>query len=298
MCPFHPGAQYRYTEQLLALEQHRPQELQLWFPRGPSPLQVEVWCQRLSTHPDQRFALYIVQGIMEGFRIGANRSFTLHSGKQNMLSAVQYPAVIEEYLAEEVRLGRLLPLPWGTSVHTSRFGVIPKGHVPGKWRMITDLFSPHGASVNDAIHPDLCSLEYITVDCVARRACEMGPGALLAKADVKSAYRIVPVHPDDIPLLGVQWNGKSYMDRMLPFGLRSAPKIFNALADALEWVCRQAGVKDIYHYLDDFAIVGPPESPTCARHLGIFRRECRVLGVPLAEDKTEGPATCLTPFGH
>ena len=143
---------------------------------------------------------YIMQGIMEGFRIGANRSITLRSAKQNMLSAVQHLAVIEEYLAEEVQLGRLLPLPRGMSVHISRFGVILKGHVPGKWRMITDLSSPHGASVNDAIHSDLCSLEYITVDCVARRACEMGLGALLAKADVKSAYRIVLVHPRRHPL--------------------------------------------------------------------------------------------------
>ena len=177
--------------------------------------------------------------------------------KNNMQSALQHPAVIEEYPAEEVRLGRLLPLPWGTSVHVSRFGVIPKGHTPGKWRMITDLTSPHGCSVNDAIDPGLCSMEYITVDCVARRAWQMGPGALLAKADIKSAYRIVPVHPDDLPLLGVEWKGTRYIDRMLPFGLRSAPKIFNALADALQWLCQQAGVEDLFHYLDDFAIVGP-----------------------------------------
>ena len=37
-----------------------------------------------------------------------------------MLSAQQHPSVIDEYLAEEVRLGRLLPLPWpGTSVQIS-----------------------------------------------------------------------------------------------------------------------------------------------------------------------------------
>ena len=59
------------------------------------------------------------------------------------------------------------------------------------------------------------------------------------------------------------------------------PKIFNALADMLEWVCQQAGVKDIFHYLDDFAIVGPPEYPTYTRNLSIFRRECGILGYPL-----------------
>ena len=178
-------------------------------------------------------------------------------------------------------MGRLLPLPSGTSVHISRFGVIPKGHTPGRWQMITDLSSPHGASV----------------DTVAQRAWQMGQGALLAKADIKSAYRIVPVHPEDISLLGVEWDGKRYVDCMLPFGLRSAPKIFNALADALQWVCQHAGVQDIFHYLDDFAIVGPLESSTCANHVHIFQWECAALGVPLASDKTEGPTTCLTLLG-
>lgn len=46
-----------------------------------------------------------------------------------------------------------------------------------------------------------------------------GTGALLAKADIKSAYRLVPVHPDDRMLLGVEWQGSHYIDGMLPFAL-------------------------------------------------------------------------------
>jgi len=47
---------------------------------------------------------------------------------------------------------------------------------------------------------------------------------------------MVPVHPDDQRLLGVLWDGAIYMDRMLPFGLFSAPKIFSAIADAVQWI--------------------------------------------------------------
>lgn len=36
-------------------------------------------------------------------------------------------------------------------VHTSRIGVIPKKHQPGKFRLIVDLSSPRGKSVNDRI---------------------------------------------------------------------------------------------------------------------------------------------------
>ena len=47
----------------------------------------------------------------------------------------------------------------------------------------------------------------------------LGAGSLLAKIDIESAYRMVPVHPDDRPLLGVEWSGRIYCDAMLPFGL-------------------------------------------------------------------------------
>ena len=59
----------------------------------------------------------------------------------------------------------------------------------------------------------------------------LGRGTMLAKIDLKDAYRIVPVHPDDYHLIGVTWNGHAYLDRALPFGLRSALKIFSAIAD-------------------------------------------------------------------
>ena len=52
----------------------------------------------------------------------------------------------------------------------------------------------------------------------------MGPGTLLAKIDIKSAYHIIPVHPADRHQLGMSWKGGIYVDTTLPFGLRSAPK--------------------------------------------------------------------------
>ena len=84
---------------------------------------------------------------------------------------------------------------------------------------------------------------------------------------------------------------------MLPFGLRSAPKIFNAVADALAWHLQQAGIPLIRHYLDDFIIVAPPRSSQCQESMTILNRECRALGVPIADHKRDGPATCLTYLG-
>ena len=78
----------------------------------------------------------------------------------------------------------------------------------------------------------------------------------MAKMDVKSAYPIVPVHPSDRPLLGVAWNGSVFVDAASPFGLRSVPKIFNTVADAVEWIARKQGVTERWHYLDDYRTGG------------------------------------------
>ena len=123
-------------------------------------------------------------------------------------------------------------------MQVSRFGVtcIPKKHQPGKWRLIVDLSAPEGKSVNDGISKPLCSLKYTTVREVAAHVHMLGKGALMANMDVKSAFRNIPVHPDGHLLLGTQWENQYFIDTVLPFGLRSAPKIFNAMADALHLV--------------------------------------------------------------
>ncbi len=156
---------------------------------------------------------------------------------------------------------------------------------------------PEGCSINDSIARELASLSYIRIQDVAKEILALGEGTLLAKIDVKSAYRIVPVHPDDRPLLGMSFEGKEYADATLPFGLRSAPKIFTALADALLWILKEHGVAFIMHYLDDFITLGPPGSQQCQTNLQIILGICELLGIPLAVDKIDGPATVITFLG-
>ena len=88
-----------------------------------------------------------------------------------------------------------------------------------------------------------------------------------------------------------------YVDCQLPFGLTTAPAIFNAIAEALEWILRSGGVCHVIHYLDDFLLLGHPNSDECATALRTTLATCRELGVLLAADKVEGPATLLTFLG-
>ena len=73
-------------------------------------------------------------------------------------------------------------------------------------RFILDLSCPKGASVNDGICKDFylgepVNLTYPTVDDIAERIVQFGPGCLF-KRDLKRAYRQLPVDPYDYPLLG------------------------------------------------------------------------------------------------
>ena len=240
-----------------------------------------------------------MQGIRQGFRLGFGYGeVRLRSASRNMRSAEDNGEVVEQYLAKECELGRVVgPLEPNDSVHVSRFGVIPKPHQPGKWRLIVDLSAPKGVSVNDGIPPDLCSLSYASVDHAVQRIVSHDRGALLAKLDIESAYRIIPVHPDDRSLLGMVWKGKLYVDTCLPFGLRSAPKLFNALADGLSWIMSSNGTRDQLHYLDDFLFIGAPDTGECKQALERALTTCDTLGIPVAKHKVEGPSTCLSFLG-
>ena len=292
---------YPYIDELLSLQScsaQPPKAVPAVLRGNPSPLRWQDWEYALANHPDRCFADYIVGGIRTGFRVGFDYDHHCVKAKNNMHSAREHPEIIREYLAKECAEGRILgPFPPASlpGVQVSRFGVIPKKGL-NKWRLILDL-SPEGRSVNDGIRQELCSLSYVSIDDAARAVARAGRGALLAKIDIKSAYRIVGVHPEDRLLLGMLWDEELYVDTALPFGLRSAPKIFTALADALEWVVRQTGVKVMLHYLDDFLLVGEPASEQCKDNLQKLLAVFTSLHIPVASEKLEGPTTCLSFLG-
>ena len=266
-----------------------------------TPLIPKNWALLLSSHPNQELAQFFITGISHGFRIGFKKPpKPLKSAKRNLECALHHPDIVTQYLADEIAQHRIAG-PFKRHVipeaHISRFGVIPKNHQPDKWRLIIDLSHPAGRSINDGISKKLCSLTYITIDSAIQYIQQLGQGTLLAKIDIKSAFRLLPVHPCDRHLLAMDWNRDIYIDTCLPFGLRSAPKLFNVLADLLSWILTQKQISPVLHYLDDFLTLGPPGSSTCTHNLSTIKEICSTLGIPLALEKVEGPSHCLTFLG-
>ena len=164
-------SRYPYMQQLAKLQSFKPrqaEEMPGELSQITTPLKVQAWREGLQHHPDANFSQYVIQGISEGFRIGFNREITLKPCAKNMLSAVQLPHIVSDYLQHEREENRiaLAPQTFESQIHISAFGVIPKQNKPGKWRLIVDLSAPEGFSVNDGIQKDLCSLTYMSVEDV------------------------------------------------------------------------------------------------------------------------------------
>ena len=140
-------------------------------------------------------------------------------------------------------------------------------------------------------------MQYITVDTAIRHIIILGQRTILAKLDVKSAFRLIPVHPANRHLVAMCWNDKIYVDTCLPFGLRSAPEIFNILADLLSCILEQREIMPVIHYLDDFLTMGSADSATCHDNFTAIQQTCQELGIPLAPEKLKGPSHILTFLG-
>ena len=264
-----------------------------------TPFKAEAWEKALEGHQNRQWVNHLVNGVRCGVRIGYDYTRPFRSAKNNCPSSMEKSEVVDAYLNSEL-VKKHIAGPFRRKSFigcmANRFGVIPKS-TSGKWRLIVDLSFPEKVSINDGISKVSASMVYSSVEDAARMLWQAGKGALMAKIDVANAFRNVPVHPDDRHLLGMVWRDKSYFDKQVPFGLRSAPVLFNAYADALEWIVRANGCQNILHYLDDFLVVGRPATDECSKYLEILISTCTMLGVPLAEDKIEGPETRLTFLG-
>ena len=77
----------------------------------------------------------------------------------------------------------------------------------------------------------------------------------MAQTDI--VFRLIPVHPDDWELLGMLWNGFCYFDKVLPFGLRSAPNILTSSLMPLSGYFKTTLTVryPFCHILDDYHIV-------------------------------------------
>ena len=235
---------------------------------------------------DEHMAEYLVDGFNRGFSIGCI-NIPRGDSENNLPSCRDAPRAIDKYLSAELAAGRIAgPFPEHCSwIHKiSPIGVIPKKS-PGTYRIIHHLSFPYGNSVNDFIPRENTAVSYGSLDDAIRIINGIST-PFLAKTDIASAYRMVPIRLADCPLLGFRWRGRSYVDLALPMGCSSSAQIFLQISDALVWIAQQRfGAGPMVSVLDDFLFIGDSHA-ACQTALTGFQEMCQPLHVPLREDNS------------
>ncbi|XP_045194970.2 uncharacterized protein LOC123550604 [Mercenaria mercenaria] len=127
---------------------------------------------------------------------------------------------------------------------------------------------------------------------------KLGKSALIAKRDLKSAYRILPLAVSDFPLFGLKVGDCFYVDKFLPMGLSQSANLFEKFSTFLNWlVCATTRIDTVDHMLDDFIFAGSKGSNDCHTLVSAFTGLCNTLGVPIADDKSVGPTTIMLFLG-
>ena len=264
----------------------------------PTPVIAESLNSMLDGY-DPSLRSILVNGFTFGFDLGYRGTPASNISVKNLVSTLEFPDVIHKSLMKEVDAGRMLGpldfLPF-EEFQISPVGLVPK-KAPGEFRMITNLSSPKGKSVNDCILEEFVHVSYSSLEDAIRLICQCGSSPFLAKLDIKHAFRLIPIKPSQYPLLCIKWNNKFFVDRCLPMGARSSAHIFELFSTAIHFIANKIGIRDLVHYLDDFLLIGFSRS-TCLEFMNLFIGLLNELGVPIAGEKTLGPVQCLEFLGY
>ncbi|CAG8648486.1 7121_t:CDS:1 [Dentiscutata heterogama] len=250
-------------------------------------------------HPNRAFIQYLRNGLEHGFRFNFSGK-RVTKIQENLKSIDIEPSALTNYINSEIAIGRMCGPFSINNPPCSIFQVNPCGLVekkntnPKVYRVISHLSSPLGTSINDGIDRIEFATKYENLNHAIGWITKYGRGCLLSKIDIQDAYRILPVHPVDQVLQGLQNEGNLYFDKALAFGNRASGGIFCRFADIITWIAVQQGIKSVIHYVDDFLIISKSGAQ---QDLEQFLRILKILNIPYKKSKLEGPCTTLTFLG-
>ncbi|KAL9977192.1 hypothetical protein ACROYT_G014570 [Oculina patagonica] len=213
-----------------------------------------AWIRNLGNDPDRNF---IIDGLTNGFEIIPSETVLEKAETSNYKSATagQFRYKVEKQIREEISKGNYVVTQAKPTI-VSALGAIPKPQ-SDKIRLIHDCSRPQHSNVNS--YATTQHFSYVTVE---QAVSMIKPNAYLAKIDLKSAYRHVPIHPSNYSATGLAWqfHGENHItylyDSKLPFGASKSPEIFHRLTQAVTRMMAKRGFHTILAYLDDFLIIG------------------------------------------
>ena len=204
---------------------HSPVLDALPSPHLPTPVKIKLLTELLRGYPSSIINI-LISGLSCGFPLhyqGNHRAFEA----SNLLSALENPQVVDMKLSKELAACRIA-------------GPLRLHHFPlFEFRLLVLYLKRYRVTF------------VLFIICLSQRVARLtmalllrirvygmpqlpmqyaGPSCFLAKTNIKSAFRIIPIHPNDYPLLGMKWRGRFYYDRCIPMGCSSSCKTFEHLA--------------------------------------------------------------------
>ena len=130
-----------------------------------------------------------------------------------------------------------------------------------KYRPILNLSKPDGNNFNDAVIPSkMRKVSMSTSRQFAETLHKTGKGSIISKLDHVSAYKLIPVKPEQYYLQGFTWLGKIFIEVRLIFGASSSVPNYDDFHQTVSDLVRVKSNTDpqfLHRTLDDQVIVTP-----------------------------------------
>ena len=262
----------------------------------------------------------LIEGFSNGFDIGYRGPLNRRENAANLPFHVGDKYDLWEKLMKEVKLGGVagpfLTIPFNEYIQLS-IGLVPKAG--NKTRLIFHLSYNFGdadcedeerKSVNHHIPWDKCTVCYQDLDYAVKICLKLKQisksfeGVFLAKSDLTSAFRILPVRKDQFRWLTMMAyhpvTGQRYffLDKNLPFGASSSCQLFQEFSNSLRFLIEAVTGKlyQVCNYLDDYLFIEVTRD-SCNRLVQQFVILCSKIGCPLSKEKTEWATQQMTFLG-
>lgn len=202
------------------------------------------------------FRASFIDFLRYGWLINYQSDILASSSFRHHPSAVKNSEYLSTYIAKELShqsaLGPFRCNPFNTDgVISALLCVLKRDSVE-----LRDHSFPEGSSVNDGISSDqfleqFFKLRLPGIDCLVEFVNTKGRGCHVFTKDPRCAYREIPIDPQDYTLLGLSIDGSLLFHTALPFGLRSATKIFQRTTKSVAYILNSEGIS-VDVYIDDF----------------------------------------------
>lgn len=187
--------------------------------------------------------------IIHGSTLGIHQPVAHSFYPANRIKGPAEETAFEAFLAKELTLGRLAG-PFSRDHLEATLGpcrsapisLVPKSPAldgTPRFRIVEDFSHPRREvpranelpAINTQLDPADYLCDWTTFAHLRASFSKLGPNHEVCGFDIRDAFHHIPVHPSVRPSLTIEWQGRHYIRKVVPFGLRTAPGVFGQLAD-------------------------------------------------------------------